>query len=76
VLGLILVELDFPRAPLILGLVLGATIESYLQLSVARYDIEWLSRPAVIFMLLLSIAVAFSPYIQSWRRRRHASSLP
>jgi putative tricarboxylic transport membrane protein len=74
VLGLILVELDFPRAPLILGLVLGATIESYLQLSVARYDIEWLTRPAVIFMLLLSIAVAFSPYIQSWRRRRHASS--
>jgi putative tricarboxylic transport membrane protein len=75
VLGLILVELDFPRAPLILGLVLGTTIESYLQLSVARYDAEWLARPAVIVMLLLSIAVAFSPYIQSWRRRR-ASPVP
>ena len=48
VLGLILVELDFPRAPLILGLVLGAVIESYLGLSVARYEFEWLLRPAVI----------------------------
>ena len=70
VLGLILVELDFPRAPLILGLVLGAVIESYLGLSVARYEFEWLLRPAVIVMLLLSIAVALSPYVQSWRRRR------
>jgi TctA family transporter len=70
VLGLILVELDFPRAPLILGLVLGAVIESYLGLSVARYEFEWLLRPAVIAMLLLSIAVALSPYVQSWRRRR------
>jgi putative tricarboxylic transport membrane protein len=70
VLGLILVELDFPRGPLILGLVLGATIESYLQLSVARYEFEWLLRPAVVFMLLLSIGVALSPYVQAIRRRR------
>jgi TctA family transporter len=70
VLGLILVELDFPRAPLILGLVLGAVIESYLGLSVARYEFEWLLRPAVVVMLLLSLAVALSPYVQSWRRRR------
>jgi putative tricarboxylic transport membrane protein len=70
VLGLILVELDFPRAPLILGLVLGAVIESYLGLSVARYEFEWLLRPAVIAMLLLSVVVALSPYVQSWRRSR------
>jgi putative tricarboxylic transport membrane protein len=75
VLGLILVELDFPRAPLILGLVLGAVIESYLGLSVARYEFEWLLRPAVIFMLLLSVAVALSPYVQSWRRRRARPAL-
>jgi putative tricarboxylic transport membrane protein len=70
VLGLILVELDFPRAPLILGLVLGAVIESYLSLSVARYEFEWLLRPAVIVMILLSLAVALSPYVQAFRRRR------
>ena len=70
VLGLVLVELDFPRAPLILGLVLGSTIEGYLALSVARYEFEWLLRPAVIVMLLLSVAVAFSPYVRAFRRRR------
>lgn len=75
VLGLILVELDFPRAPLILGLVLGATIENYLALSVSRYELEWLTRPAVIVMILLSLAVALSPYVQAIRRRR-ASPAP
>jgi len=75
VLGLILVELDFPRAPLILGLVLGATIESYLALSVSRYEFEWLARPAVVVMLLLSVGVALSPYVQALRRRR-ASPVP
>jgi TctA family transporter len=74
VLGIAMVELGWPRAPLILGLVLGAVIENYLALSVSRYEAEWLLRPFVIVMLILSVAVALSPYVQAARRARRAAA--
>ncbi|HEV8536912.1 MAG TPA: tripartite tricarboxylate transporter permease [Candidatus Limnocylindria bacterium] len=70
VLGVAMVELGWPRAPLILGIVLGGVIENYLALSVSRYEAEWLLRPFVVVMLALSVAVAVSPYVQALRRRR------
>lgn len=73
VLGLVMVALGWARAPLILGLVLGAIIENYLALSVARYDLEWLGRPLVAALLLASVAIALSPYYGAWRRRRRAA---
>jgi TctA family transporter len=69
-LGLVMVELGWPRAPLILGLVLGAVIENYLALSISRYALEWLARPLVVALLALFVAVAVSPYVQAIRRRR------
>ncbi|HET8568989.1 MAG TPA: tripartite tricarboxylate transporter permease [Candidatus Limnocylindria bacterium] len=68
-LGLALNALGWPRAPLILGLVLGGVIENYLSLSVSRYDYEWLLRPGVAFMLAAAVLVALSPYLQPWVRR-------
>jgi TctA family transporter len=73
-IGLLMVELGWPRAPLVLGLVLGSVIENYLNLSVSRYELEWLARPLVVFMLALSAAVAVSPYVQSAMRRRRAAA--
>ena len=73
-LGLAMNALGWPRAPLILGLVLGGTIETYLSLSVNRYEFEWLGRPLVATLLAASVLVALSPYLQSWRRRRKAVS--
>lgn len=72
-LGLAMNALGWPRAPLILGLVLGGTIENYLSLSVNRYDFEWLGRPLVAVLLATSVLVALSPYLQAWLRRRRAS---
>lgn len=72
-LGLAMNALGWPRAPLILGLVLGGTIENYLSLSVNRYEFEWLGRPLVATLLAVSVLVALSPYLQSWRRRRKAA---
>jgi len=69
-LGVVMVELGWPRAPLILGLVLGGVIENYLNLSVSRYELEWLSRPLVFVMVVISIGVAVSPYVQAMRRAR------
>lgn len=69
-LGWVMVELDWPRAPLILGFVLGSVVEKYLALSVARYELEWLLRPAVVVLVALSVLVAVSPYLGGLRRMR------
>lgn len=76
VLGVAMVELDWPRAPLILGLVLGDKIEGYLMLSVERYGLDFLGRPLVLILLIVSVAVALSPYlrplVRHWRERASA----
>src|SRR5438067_1834321 len=43
--GMIMVALDWPRPPLILGLVLGRLIESNLFISYTRYEFGFLLRP-------------------------------
>jgi putative tricarboxylic transport membrane protein len=68
--GLVMVYFDWPRPPLVLGLVLGRLAENYLFLSVSRYDLAWLGRPMVIALILLSLVSVFQPLIQSRLRRR------
>src|SRR5207249_3657680 len=43
--GYLMVRYRWPRAPLVLGLVLGGVAERYLWISVARYGSAWLKRP-------------------------------
>ncbi len=69
-LGLVMVYFDWPRPPLVLGLVLGRLAENYLFLSVSRYDLEWLLRPMVIALILVSVLSVFAPLIQKQLQRR------
>jgi TctA family transporter len=46
----------YPRPAMILGLVLGDLMEKYLYRSVASYGFSWLTRPAVIVLLILAAA--------------------
>lgn len=55
--GTVMVWLDWPRPPLILGLILGSWAENYLYISVGRYGASWLTRPFVIVGLILTVAV-------------------
>jgi TctA family transporter len=68
-LGYLMVVGGWPRAPFVLGLVLGKIAESYLYISVARYDVAWLTRPVVLVLFAMALAVIFWPVLQ--RRRRH-----
>ncbi len=68
-LGYVMVRYRWPRAPLVLGLVLGDIVERYLWISTARYGLSWLGRPTVIILLLLSAAVVLRPIIQERRGR-------
>ncbi|HEV8340032.1 MAG TPA: tripartite tricarboxylate transporter permease [bacterium] len=66
-LGYLLVRLRWPRAPLVLGLVLGKIAERYLWISVARYGAGWLGRPIVLILLVLTVVVVGSALIRQWR---------
>ncbi len=48
--------LSWPRAPLILGVVLGGLIERYLFISVSRSEWAWLANPLVIVFLGLALS--------------------
>ena len=56
-LGYLMVRYRWPRAPLVLGLVLGEVAERYLWISVARYGSAWLARPIVVLLILLVVGV-------------------
>jgi TctA family transporter len=55
-LGWLMKQLGWPRAPFLVGFVLTKPTEQYLWLSISRYDFEWLLRPGVIVMGLLLLA--------------------
>ena len=68
-LGYLMVLGGWPRAPFVLGLVLGKIAESYLYISVARYEAAWLTRPVVLVLFALAVGVVVYPLIQSRRTR-------
>ena len=55
-LGWLMKQLGWPRAPFLVGFVLTKPTEQYLWLSISRYDFEWLLRPGVIVLGLLLLA--------------------
>jgi putative tricarboxylic transport membrane protein len=52
--------------------VLGKIAENYLYISVARYDAAWLTRPVVLVLLAIALAVICWPLVQRRRRAAHA----
>ena len=68
-IGYLMVLGGWPRAPFVLGLVLGKIAENYLYISVARYEAAWLTRPVVMVLIVLAIAVILYPLVQSRRSR-------
>jgi TctA family transporter len=68
VLGWVMEKLHWPRAPLILGLVLGPLAENRLFLSTDNYGLEWLARPWVMVLLALTLAGALWPLVRARRR--------
>jgi len=68
-LGYFMLRFHWPRAPLVLGLVLGKVAERYLWISTARYGLDWLGRPIVLVLIALTVLVVALPFIQEWRAR-------
>ncbi|MEQ9053869.1 MAG: tripartite tricarboxylate transporter permease, partial [Roseovarius confluentis] len=67
ILGWTMKRLRWPRPPVILGVVLGGIVERYLFVSVERYGIDWLWRPIVIVVLLMSLWGLLRPLMKQWK---------
>src|SRR2546423_2047331 len=71
-MGYLMVLARWPRAPLLLGLVLGKIAQDHPYISVARYEAAWLARPVVLVLLAIAIGVICYPAFQAWRARARA----
>ena len=68
-IGYLMVGAGWPRAPFVLGLVLGKIAENYLYISVARYGAAWLARPVVLVLIGVALVVIVYPLVQARRAR-------
>ncbi len=77
-LGWILEKLQWPRPPVLLGLVLGPLAENRLFLSTDNYGLAWSLRPGVLIIFAVTLFGLFYPMIKEKRKRRESqnSSLP
>lgn len=69
VVGWLMKQFKWPRAPLILGFVLGDSIERYMAISISRFGMDWLTRPIVLCILALTLFALLRPIIQDFRNR-------
>jgi TctA family transporter len=67
-IGWLMKQFRWPRPPLILGLVLGDSIERYMFISIERYGLTWLARPVVAVLFLIAIVGLLRPLIGDIRR--------
>lgn len=68
-LGWVMKQHKWPRPPLVLGLVLGDSIERYMFISIERYGYSWLWRPVVVVLLALAIIGIVRPFIADIRNQ-------
>jgi TctA family transporter len=67
VVGWTMKQFKWPRPPLILGVVLGDTIERYMFISIERYGLSWMLRPLVVLLFALAILGLVRPLLQDIR---------
>jgi TctA family transporter len=66
-LGWAMKHFKWPRPPLVLGFILGATIERYMFISIQRYGISWMLRPFVVVMFIMAGLSLLRPLLQDVR---------
>jgi TctA family transporter len=70
-LGWVLLRLNWPRPPLILGLVLGPLAENRLFLSTDNYGLAWALRPGVLILMAVTLFGALYPLLKRrWRSEK------
>jgi putative tricarboxylic transport membrane protein len=68
-LGWIMEKMEWPRPPVLLGLVLGPLAENRLFLSTDNYGLSWTTRPGVMIIFAITLVGIFYPAFKSRRER-------
>jgi TctA family transporter len=76
VVGVVAIHWDWPRVPFLLAVVLGGLAERYLFLSYSLSGWSWLTRPGVIALAMIIVAVMALPPYRAARRRRDTQHQP
>jgi TctA family transporter len=66
-LGVAMMKLNWPRPPMVLGIVLGGLAENYLFISTQRYGATFLGRPIVVIIMVFIVGAILWPL---WQERR------
>jgi TctA family transporter len=69
VVGWLMKQFKWPRPPLVLGLVLGDSIERYLFISIERYGVSWFARPVVAILFAMAIFGIVRPFLADIKRQ-------
>ncbi|MGH7798234.1 MAG: tripartite tricarboxylate transporter permease, partial [Candidatus Binatia bacterium] len=72
-LGLFMVKFDWPRPPLLLGLVLGGIAETNLFIATRIYGASWITHPGVLVIALLMLVGLLYPTYENWKKRRRST---
>jgi hypothetical protein len=75
VFGWLMKQFKWPRPPLVLGLVLGDSIERYMFISIERYGFDWLMRPVVVVLFAIAIIGVVRPFLADLRRQGGAGKM-
>jgi putative tricarboxylic transport membrane protein len=73
-LGWIMEKMEWPRPPVLLGLVLGPLAENRLFLSTDNYGLSWTTRPGVVIIFAITLFGIFYPVFKSRRERLAANA--
>ncbi len=68
-LGWVMEKMEWPRPPVLLGLVLGPLAENRLFLSTDNYGLSWTMRPGVLIIFAITLFGIFYPVFKSRRER-------
>jgi len=62
--GYLMVRCSWPRAPLVLGFVLGEIAETNFYISSTRYGLSWLYDPVVLVLMVLTVIFVVYPHLR------------
>jgi putative tricarboxylic transport membrane protein len=73
--GVICLRWNWPRVPLLLGIVLGDLCERYLFQSATLYGWSWVQRPIVVVLAVIVVAILVKTGWDIWKTTRRASEV-
>lgn len=74
-LGYLMVRCSWPRAPLVLGFVLGEIAETNFYISTTRYGFSWLYHPVVLILIVLTVIFVAYPHLRYYLKQAESEPI-